>query len=159
MQGGINLALHHDIRKTAAEKLKGENTFKNIPNCTWSYSTCCELHAEPRPGDSSAESDWLGGFTVASESINDLCPAIPLEEIDTRENVKNDFTYGLAGGFLPEDLLVPLKIAYETYWVNPNEQLLFDWLFWYPQGNEEPATLRLFVLLDELQLDKAWVHE
>jgi len=92
---------------------------------------------------------------VASESINDLCPAITPEEIDTWENVKNDFTYGLAGGFLPQDLSVPLKIAHETYWINPNEQLLFDWLFWYPQGNEEPATLRLFVLLDELQLDNA----
>jgi hypothetical protein len=92
---------------------------------------------------------------IAPKANDDLCSEISPQELDDWENIKQDFTYGLALGFLPEDILNPHKIAHETYWVNANEQLLFNWLFWYPEGNEEPANLRLFVLLDERQLNNA----
>lgn len=86
---------------------------------------------------------------------DDLCKVMQSKEIDDWENIKRDFTTGLAVGFLPEHLSMPRQIAHETYWVNSNVQLSFNWLFWYPEGNETPATLRLFVLMDEHQLDNA----
>ncbi|MBI5823860.1 MAG: hypothetical protein HZB18_07535 [Chloroflexi bacterium] len=98
--------------------------------------------------------DW-DDLQIAPKTNDDLCAEISPKELNDWENIKKDFTYGLALGFLPEDVLNPHKIAHETYWVNTNEQLLFDWLFWYPEGNEGPANLRLFVLLDERQLNNA----
>jgi hypothetical protein len=92
---------------------------------------------------------------IASKTNDDLCAEISPDEIDDWENIKRDFTSGLAVGFIPEDLSIPRKIAHETYWVNSNEQLSFDWLFWYPDGNKTSATLRLFALLDERQLEGA----
>jgi hypothetical protein len=58
----------------------------------------------------------------------------------------------MAVGFFPKDFSEPRKIAYDTYWVDSNQQLLLDWVFWYPKGNEEPISLRLFILLDEQQV-------
>ncbi|WKZ43142.1 MAG: hypothetical protein QY302_13655 [Anaerolineales bacterium] len=113
----------------------------------------CVSHNDS-PNQEPTRIDW-DDLQIPPKPIEDLCSAVTREEIDTWENVKNDFTYGLAGGFLPEDLSIPKKMAYDTYWVNSDEQLTFDWLFWYPEGNDESATLRLFVLLDEQQLDKA----
>lgn len=96
--------------------------------------------------------DWKD-LQIGSNTLEDTCAEI--KELDTWESFKQNFTYGLATGFFPEDLATPSKIAHETYWVNANQQLLFDWLFWYPEGNEEPADLRLFILLDERQLNNA----
>jgi hypothetical protein len=98
--------------------------------------------------------DWKD-LQIGPITSEDVCAKISPDEIDDFENIKKDFTYGLAVGFFPEDLSTPSKIAHETYWVNANQQLLFNWLFWYPEGNEEPANLRLFVLLDENQLNNA----
>ncbi len=92
---------------------------------------------------------------ISSKTNDEMCAKISPEELDDWENIKQNFTSGLVVGFLPEDLSTPHQIANETYWVNSNEQLLFDWRFWYPEGNEKPATLRLFVLLDERQLENA----
>lgn len=86
----------------------------------------------------------------------DLCTEMSPQEIDSFENIKKEFTSGLAIGFLPEDFSISHKMAYDTYWVDANEQLSFDWFFWYPNGNEKPATLRLLVLLDEHQLSNAF---
>jgi hypothetical protein len=98
--------------------------------------------------------DWKD-LQIAPKIGGDLCAEISPQELDTGEGIRQDFTYGLAVGFLPNDLSTPHKIAYDTYWVNANEQLLFNWIFWYPEGNKEPANLRLFVLLDEHQLNNA----
>lgn len=87
---------------------------------------------------------------------NTLCTRMLPEEIDTFEKAKQTFPpYGLTVGFQPEDLSTSSRIANETFWVNSNEEIKLDWLFWYPIGNDEPANLRLFVLLDEHQLDHA----
>src|SRR5215211_864052 len=96
--------------------------------------------------------DWKN-LQITSKTNDDLCTETPPEELDTGEGIKQDFTSGLAIGFLPEDLLTPHKIAYDTYWINANEQLSFNWHFWYPKGNESSLNLRLFILLDEQQLN------
>ena len=90
--------------------------------------------------------DWKN-LQITPKTDDDLCTKTLPEELDTGEGIKQDFTSGLAIGFLPEDLSTPNKIAYDTYWVNANEQLSFNWLFWYPQGNEGSLNLRLFILL------------
>ncbi len=76
------------------------------------------------------------------------------EELDW-ERLKQDFTYGLFGGIYPEDTSNLDKLAEGTLWVNANEQQSFRWRFWYPEGNDRSANLRLFVLLDERQLNDA----
>ncbi len=87
---------------------------------------------------------------------SDLCATMLPEEIDTFEKIKQSFPpYGLAVGLLPDDFSIPNRIANQTFWANSNEQITLDWLFWYPNGNDKPASLRLFVLLDERQLDNA----
>ena len=98
--------------------------------------------------------DWKN-LQIDPNTSEGVCTEISSEGVDTWESTKQDFTSGLAVGFLPEDLSKPNKIARETYWVNANQHLLFNWLFWYPEGNEEPGNLRLFVLLNENQLNNA----
>ena len=83
-----------------------------------------------------------------------LCVEISPEELDW-ERLKQDFTYGLFGGIYPEDTSNLDKLAEGTLWVNANEQQSFRWRFWYPEGNDRSANLRLFVLLDERQLNEA----
>jgi hypothetical protein len=98
--------------------------------------------------------DWEN-LQITPRTNSNLCTEIPPEELDTGEGIKRDFTSGLAVGFLPQSLSMPRKIAYDTYWVNANEPLSFQWLFWYPMGNTEPMDLRLLILLDEKQLTNA----
>jgi len=115
-----------------------------IANCSQQK----ELITEP------AVINW-NDLLLKPKTDNDLCKLMQPKEIDDWENIKRDFTTGLVVGFLPEHLSLPRRIAHETYWVNSKVQLSFNWLFWYPEGNETPATLRLFVLMDEHQLDNA----
>lgn len=98
--------------------------------------------------------DWEN-LQITPKTNNDLCTKILPDELDTGNEIKQDFTSGMAVGFFPQDLSTPHKIAYDTYWINANEQLAFNWLFWYPKGNERPLNLRLFILLDEQQLTSA----
>jgi hypothetical protein len=95
--------------------------------------------------------DWKN-LQIPIKTDDNLCVETLPEELDTGEGIKQDFTAGLAIGFLPTNLSAPHKIAYDTYWVNADEKLSFNWLFWYPKGNEGPLNLRLFVLLDDQQL-------
>ena len=92
---------------------------------------------------------------IAPKTNDDLCAEILPEEMDTGSEIKQDFASGFVVGFFPKDLSKPHKIAFDTYWVNSNEELLFDWIFWYPEANEVPLNLRLFLLLDEQQLTSA----
>lgn len=100
--------------------------------------------------------EW-NDLQITPRTGSDLCTEIPPEDIDTGEGIKRDFPSGpgILSGFFPKNLSVPHKIAYDTYWVDPNQQLLLNWLFWYPEGNLEPLMLRLFVLLDDSQLSNA----
>jgi hypothetical protein len=116
-----------------------------IANCTLQEAARVQV---------STRIDWTDLQVTASSNTN-LCAEILPEELDTGEGIKRDFTSGLAIGFLPQSLSMPHKIAYDTYWVNGNEPLSFQWLFWYPMGNTEPMDLRLFILLDEKQLTNA----
>ena len=111
----------------------------------------------PQKSSITQEPSLIGwdNLQISPKASDAWCTKISPDEIDDFENIKKDFTSGLAVGFFPEDLSIPQHIAHETYWVNSNEQLVFNWLFWYPEGNEEPANLRLFVLLDENQLNNA----
>ncbi|GAB4460204.1 MAG: hypothetical protein OHK0041_24540 [Anaerolineales bacterium] len=89
-------------------------------------------------------------------TINIVCTEKSFEDLDPDgEQAKQSFTYGLAVGFIPQNASTVNKISIETFWVNANKQSTLNLLFWYPEGNEEELNLRLFVLLDERQLDNA----
>lgn len=113
----------------------------------------CSLQQDTQ-NQQSRQISW-GDLQITPRSGNNWCAEIRPEEIDDWENIKEDFTQGLAVGFVPEKLSIAYKMGYETYWVNPGNDLSFNWLFWYPHENQEPATLRLFLLLDEHQLINA----
>lgn len=100
------------------------------------------------------ESTIIGweNLQIGSKTNDNLCKRMLPEELDTGDGIKQDFTSGMAVGFFPKDLSKPRKMADDTYWVDSNEQLLVNWVFWYPKGNEESLNLRLLVLLDEQQL-------
>lgn len=100
--------------------------------------------------------DWES-LQIAPKAKDNSCREITPKELETAGNeTKQDFTSGLAFGFFPKDLSQPHKIAYDTYWVDSNEQLVLNWIFWYPKGNAGPLDLRLFILLDEHQLTTAF---
>jgi hypothetical protein len=113
--------------------------------------TNCSLYQKSN-GSTAIEWEHL---QIAPKTNDDLCAEILPEEIDTGSEIKQDFTSGIVVGFFPKDLSKPHKIAYDTYWVDSNEELLLDWIFWYPEANEVPVNLRLFLLLDEQQLTGA----
>lgn len=93
---------------------------------------------------------------LTAKPVDDLCPEISPQQLDlTGEEVKHDFSYGLAQALYPKDLANVHKIAGGTYWVGAGDQLNVNWLFWYPKGNKEPIDLRLFVLFNEQQLTNA----
>lgn len=102
----------------------------------------------------SRQLNW-SNLQITPRPNDSLCVEMLPEEIDGWENIKQDFTQGLSVGFIPENFSIIYKMSYETYWVNPSDDLLFNWLFWYPSGNKESATMRLFILLDEHQLSNA----
>lgn len=111
--------------------------------------------SQKEPGISESSSINWKNLQIVPRTNNNLCAEMSPDDLENWENIKRDFTSGLAIGFLPEDISMPVRIAYETYWVNSNEPLSFDWLFWYPGENEMPVTLRLFILLDDRQLNNA----
>lgn len=116
------------------------------------FVTSCSPQIEPIIRESI---NWEN-LQINPRSVDDLCTEISPEQLDiTGEEIKHDFSYGFAQSLFPKDISKPRKIAAGTYWVDANEQLLINWLFWYPKGNEGPINLRLFVLLDEQQLTDA----
>lgn len=99
--------------------------------------------------------DW-GNLQITPRPEDDWCTEIFPEQLDyTGEEIKRDFSYGLAQSLFPKDIFAPRKIAAGTYWINENEPLTVNWLFWYPAGNKDPINLRIFILLDEQQLTNA----
>lgn len=93
---------------------------------------------------------------IAPKTNNNFCTELSFDDLDPAgEQVKRDFTHGLAVGFIPNDSSTANKISLETYWVSVNKQLTFNLLFWYPKGNEGTLSLRLFTLLDEQPLTDA----
>lgn len=96
-----------------------------------------------------------GDLQVTPKPSENLCNNINPEDL-IWERLKQGFpSYGLFNGIEPEELPNRENLANGTQWVNPNETLTFNWRFGYPEGNESPATLRLFVLLNERQLNNA----
>lgn len=91
---------------------------------------------------------------ISSRTIENLCSDISVEDLNW-ENLKRDFAEGLLGGIFPYALADLDKLSDGTLWVEANEQILLKWRFWYPPNNERPANLRLFILLDEQQLNNA----
>lgn len=92
---------------------------------------------------------------VAPKPSENLCAKMNPEDLNW-EQFKQDFpSYGLFNAIEPEERPNRENLAIGTQWVNAGETRVLNWRFWYPEGNESPATLRLFVLLDERQLDNA----
>jgi hypothetical protein len=114
-------------------------------------ATNCSLYQESN-GATSIEWEHL---QIGPKTNDDLCAEILPAEMDTGSEIKQDFASGFAVGFFPKDLSKPHKIAFDTYWIDSNEELLLNWIFWYPEANEVPLNLRLFLLLDEQQLTGA----
>lgn len=116
------------------------------------FATSCSPQTEPIVRESI---NWKN-LQITPKPVDDLCAKIPPEKLDTTgEDIKHSFSNGLAQALFPKDISTPHKIAGGTYWVNANDQLPINWLFWYPKGNEGPLNLRVFVLLDEQQLTNA----
>jgi hypothetical protein len=93
---------------------------------------------------------------IAPGTIENLCVEKSFGDLDpTGEQIKQDFSDGLAVGFIPQSASTVNKISLETYWVNADKQSTFNLLLLYPNGNEGALSLRLFVLLDEHQLNNA----
>lgn len=115
------------------------------------FVTSCSLQQEPITQVSS-KITW-DNLQIAPRTNENLCPELSYEGLDINdEQTKQGFTYGLVERILPAELSASDKIAFRTFWVNANEQLILNWHFWYPEGNEGPLDLRLFILLDEQQL-------
>ena len=110
----------------------------------------------PNNGSRSVESSTISweDLQITPKSNENLCSDIPPEDLNW-ENSKRDFTSGLFGGIYPDDLSNLDKLSDSTLWVKANEHILMKWRFWYPPNNEQPANLRLFILLDEHQLENA----
>lgn len=117
------------------------------------FTTSCSSESEP----DSQEPSVIGwdDLQVTPKTNNNLCTDIPPEEL-MWERLKQDFTSGLFGGIYPEDTSNLDKLADATLWVTANEQQSLRWRFWYPEGNDRSANLRLFVLLDEHQLNSVF---
>ena len=80
-------------------------------------------------------------------------------EIPSWDQVKRDFTYGLLGGILPDDISEIREIGNGTFSVDANKPQTLNLRLWYPEGNDRSATLRMFVLLDERQINDVFTHE
>jgi hypothetical protein len=91
---------------------------------------------------------------VPPKPDDNLCTKISIDELDW-ERSKQDFAYGLYNAIEPAAIPNQGDLAEGTQWVNANEPLVYNWRFWYPEGNEVSASLRLFVLLNERQLEDA----
>lgn len=116
----------------------------------------CSTSESAKPVEPAALSVISWNDLLLEPRTNDTLCKLTQPEENGWENMKRDFSKtGLASGFLPADFSALQQIADGTYWVNSNEPIVFDLLFWYPEGNETPATLRLFVLMDEHQLENA----
>ncbi|MCC7119417.1 MAG: hypothetical protein IT310_12905 [Anaerolineales bacterium] len=113
--------------------------------------TSCSSQANPQEPSIISWDD----LQIAPKPSENLCAKINPEDLDW-EQFKRDFpSYGLFNAIEPEEYPNRKNLADGTQWVNPNKTLTFNWRFWYPEGNESPITLRLFVLLNERQLNNA----
>jgi hypothetical protein len=115
-------------------------------------ATNCSLQKDT----AAQESTKIGweDLQVSPKPNDNLCTKISIDELDWEQS-KQDFAYGLYNAIEPAAAPNQGDLAEGTQWVNANEPLIFNWRFWYPEGNEESASLRLFVLLDERQLEDA----
>lgn len=109
----------------------------------------CSFQSIPASSDIS----WKQ-LQITPGPIKNLCSNIFSQDLDWGK-LKNDFTYGLIEGLYPQKGSETEKLSHGTIWVDNNEELIFKWKFWYPEGNDKPVALRLFVLLDEQQLNDA----
>lgn len=118
------------------------------------FLASCSAQREP-PSQKELGIDW-DNLQITPMPGEELCTEILPEDLDyTGEEIKRDFSYGLMQGLFPEDILTPHKIAGSTYWIDAKDPLTLNWIFVYPAGNTGPLDLRIFVLLDEVQLTNA----
>jgi hypothetical protein len=114
----------------------------------------CSSQTEPTTHEP-ATIGW-NNLQIDPDAINNHCTEMSFEDLDpTGGQIKQDFSVGLGVGFIPQSASTANKISLETYWVNADKQSTFNLLFLYPNGNEEAFSLRLFVLLDDRQLNNA----
>jgi hypothetical protein len=114
----------------------------------------CSSQTEPTSHEP-ATIEW-DNLQIDPGTINSVCTEKSFEDLDPAgEQIKQDFTNGLAFTFIPQNASTANKISLETFWVNANKQSTLNLLFWYPEGNEGGLNLRFFVLLNERQLDNA----
>lgn len=114
------------------------------------------ISCSPQTAQNSQEPSLIAweNLQVTPKANDNLCTELTPEESEW-ERSKQDFTYGLLGDLRPEPTSNIHKLADRTAWVNSNEQQSLIWKLWYPEGNDRPANLRLFILLDEHQLNNA----
>lgn len=79
-------------------------------------------------------------------------------EISSWDQVKRDFTYGLLGSIYSDAISETREIGDGTLSVNPNKPQTLNLRLWYPEGNERPAKLRMFVLLDDKQINDVFAQ-
>jgi len=79
-------------------------------------------------------------------------------EIPSWDQVKRDFTYGLLGSIYSDNISEIREIGSGTFSVDANKPQTFNLRLWYPEGNQRPATLRMFVLFDERQLKDVFAN-
>ncbi|MBI4761855.1 MAG: hypothetical protein ACOYYF_15775 [Chloroflexota bacterium] len=114
----------------------------------------CSSSTEPTTHE--PETIGWGNLQITPGTIDNLCVEKSFEDLDpTGGQSKQDFSSGLGVGFLPQNASTANKIFPATFLLNANEQPTFNLIFLYPKGNKDALNLRLFVLLDERQLDNA----